>query len=88
MANTADTMLARFTHYRDRYVNQIESLKLERLLRESMTELANKLQESTMTANQVRSFRFNLLLPKLAFVVVQIISLFDIILDPILTKRC
>lgn len=53
--NTAETFLARFTHYRDRYGNQIESLKLERSLCEKINNIANGLQESSMTANEVGS---------------------------------
>lgn len=46
-----------FNHYRDRFVNQIESLTMERQLCERIKTFAKILQESgEMTANQVRKF--------------------------------
>lgn len=65
-ANTAETFLARFIHYHDRYVHQIEALKLERILREKITKLAEDLKE-TMITNQVAIVIWNLCLLKLVY---------------------
>lgn len=52
--NAAETHLARFKHYRDRFENQLESLKMERELCENIKNLAKELQKTAdMTANQV-----------------------------------